>query len=129
VNILADNSIFVAVLLNEPTKARIIELTRDKAALAPHSLPYEVANAISKLARRRLLSPGQASATWELWTSMPVQLRDFDMAAAVRVAATHGIYAYDAFVLQCALEASVPLFTLDKRLQVEAKKLGIALLE
>jgi predicted nucleic acid-binding protein len=119
----------MAVLLNEPLKARIIELTRDKSALAPHSLPYEVANAISKLARRRLLSPEQASATWEAWISMPVQLRDFDIAAAVRVAATHGIYAYDAFVLQCALETSVPLFTLDKRLQVEAKKLGIALLE
>jgi predicted nucleic acid-binding protein len=39
------------------------------------------------------------------------------------------MYAYDALMLQCALEASAPLLTLDMRLKGVARNLGIAIVE
>ena len=127
--IVVDASIFIAVLINEPTKKWIVSKTHSADVLAPHSLRFEIANALSKLVRRDLLAPELAQTAWSMSLGMPVQLKQIDIGAALRIASSLKIYAYDGFMLQCAREASAPLLTLDKRLRKEALGLGIVVLE
>ena len=44
--LVADTSVFLAVTLEEPERARIIELTAGTELLAPEVLPFEIGNAI-----------------------------------------------------------------------------------
>jgi predicted nucleic acid-binding protein len=60
---------------------------------------------------------------------IPVELADLDIRAALLLACGHGLYAYDAYFLQCALEKRCPLLTLDRRLKRIATELNINLVE
>jgi predicted nucleic acid-binding protein len=128
-DVVLDASVLLAVLMEEPEKARLIALTQSAEAIAPNSLPFEIANALSGMVRRKWVSRSVAVQIWQIWRTMPVQLRAVDIKLVVELAGNLQIYAYDAFFLQCALETGAPLLTLDKRMKAEAKKLGIQTLE
>ena len=128
-DVVCDTSPLLAVLLGEPERPQILHLTQSRVAVAPASVPFEIANALSAMMRRDRLTVQGSAQIWRAWQTMQVQLRDFDLAMAVALSGSLKIYAYDAFVLQCARETRLPLLTLDKRMQSEAKKLGIRLLE
>ena len=127
--IVADTSVFIAVAMNEPEKRWVVEATRESEAVAPFSLSFEIANAISRLVRRKLLSTDHAQAVWNEAHRIPVSLRSIDLEGALRLSCAEGIYAYDGFMLQCALEISAPLLTLDRSLGHVARRLGIDVLE
>jgi len=55
-NIVSDTNIFLAVALNEPEKANIIQLTAKANAISPEILPYEVGNALSAMVKRNRLT-------------------------------------------------------------------------
>ncbi len=48
---------------------------------------------------------------------------------AVQLADTFNIYAYDAYILQCAIEQNIPVISLDQHLIRVAKDAGIAYVE
>jgi predicted nucleic acid-binding protein len=125
----ADANIFLAVVLNEPEKGWIVEVTRSAEPIAPRSLPFEIVNALSRLVKRRLLTIDRAQLAWSATKHLPVSLCDVDLSAALRLACEHRMYAYDALMLQCARESSAPLLTLDRRLKAVARTLGIAIVE
>ena len=127
--IVADTSVFIAVVMNEPEKQWVISATRAAEAIAPHSLPFEIGNAITRLVKRRLLTPERARAAWEAAAAVPVSLHEIDLVAAVRLACSRDMYAYDAFMLQCALETSSAILTLDKRLKSAAAEMGLTIVE
>ena len=68
-------------------------------------------------------------AAWTAAQRFKVSLRDIDMAAALRLAASHGTYAYDAYMLQCALEHRGTLVTLDRRMIAVGKLIGLGISE
>ncbi len=49
--------------------------------------------------------------------------------SALRVATDTGIYAYDAYFLECALRMRCPLVTLDRRMKTVAREIGIQIME
>ena len=57
-DVVVDTVVFLAVVLDDPEKPRIIEITvdGDGAALAPEIVPYEIGNALSAMVKRRRLS-------------------------------------------------------------------------
>lgn len=48
---------------------------------------------------------------------------------ALEIAADHGLYAYDAYLITCALQQRVPLLTLDRALALAAGDVGVSLKE
>ena len=52
-----------------------------------------------------------------------------DISQSLKLAMDFNIYAYDAYFLQCAINQSCPLLTLDKGMKKVAKQLNIQLLE
>ena len=127
--IVADTNTFLAVALDEPEKVGLIEATDGHELVAPAVLPYEIGNALSSLVRRKLITESQLVVAWDATAAVPVELAAVDVRAALLLAAHFGIYAYDAYFLQCAQDTKCPLLTLDRGLKRIAKKLSIKLVE
>ena len=128
-DISVDTSTIMAVILNEPTKAALLRATQGADLRAAPSLPWEVGNALTALFKRGRIELGQAQKAVESFEAIPVQLADVDVWEAVRLGHEHGIYAYDAYVLECARRYGTPLLSLDGPQCEIARKLGIEVLE
>jgi predicted nucleic acid-binding protein len=127
--LVADANVYLAVALNEPERQGIIEATRGRELTSPEALPFEIGNALSSLIRRGKLSLREAQAAWQACSAITVELRRVDVDAALELAARHGIYAYDAYYLQCAASLRSPLLTLDQRLVRVAVAAGVRVME
>ena len=128
-NLVMDTSAILAVLLNEPERPHLIAATKGATLLAPGSVPWEVGNAVSAMFRRKRLTCEQGIAVVRGFEKIPLRLFDPDIASAVRIAADHGIYAYDAYFLEGARRQKCQLVTLDGTLQRAAEYMGIETLE
>ena len=60
---------------------------------------------------------------------MSFRFVDIDLAQSLDLAQRLNLYAYDAYVLACALNSRTPLLTLDRKLAVAAASVGIRTLE
>jgi predicted nucleic acid-binding protein len=127
--IVADTNIFIAVVLNEPEKKTIVNLTEGHVLIAPEVLPFEIGNALTAMVKRKALLADEAVLAWDAIQHIPVDLRRIDIAAAMKIAMQHNIYAYDAFFLECALNQRSPLLTLDRQMRELAGKIGIQIME
>ena len=125
--VVADTNTFLAVALGEPERDEIIRLTIGHELVAPFVLPFEMGNAITAMLKRGALTLDEVIPTWDAVQAIPVELRDVDIGAALRLACRFSIYAYDACFLECALASGLPIITLDRGMQVVARSLGIEL--
>jgi len=128
-NIVSDTNIFLAVALDEPEKADIIQLTVKANAISPEILPYEIGNALSAMVKRNRLKQDEALRAFDRVKSIPVRLVPIDIQNALKLALEYKIYAYDAYFLQCAKQFSYPLITLDKKMKQVAYDLKIEVVE
>ena len=128
-NIVTDTNIFLAVVLNEPEKDAIIEMTSNANAISPEILPYEIGNALTAMVKRKNLTHADALTALGMAESIPVRLVSVDIQKALKIALEHNIYAYDAYFLQCAKKLSLPLLTLDRRMKKVAHSLNIDVME
>lgn len=127
-NVLVDANIYLAVILDEPEKDKIIEITQNDDLISPVVLPFEVGNALSALYKRNRLERKQITECYSLFKQVPVRLIDVDIEASLMIAANYGIYAYDAYYLEIAKRYSCRLMTLDKKMKETAVDLGIHVL-
>ncbi len=127
--IVADTNIFLAVALGEPERERLIQAVIGHELIAPEVLPFELGNALTAMTKKQRLSPEEVVATWDIVSAIPVELRRIDMSAALALSVTHGIYAYDAYYLECAVSHRAPLLTLDKGMRRVAQSLSLTVME
>jgi len=127
--IVTDTSVIIAVLLNEPTKSKIIEATKSQELIAPDSLKWEIGNAFSALFKRNIISLEQAIAGFKIFKQIPIRYPETDFNSTLRISHDHNIYAYDAYFLSLAKKHKCPFITLDGPLQKLASKMGIRIIE
>ena len=120
-----DASAVLAVVLNEPEKRPLIRLTVNAVLLAPGCLPWEVGSALSAMIRRKRIGHAAALQAVEVFEAIPIRYGPVDLGRALRLAADTGLYAYDAYYLECSFRQKAPLLTLDRRLRQCAVGLGI----
>lgn len=123
--IAVDTSVIIAVIANGPEKPALIARTTGATLLAPASLPWEVGNAFSAMLKRQRITLGQALRALQAYQQIALRLVDVELAEALELSDQFGIYAYDAYVLRCALRLRVPLLTLDQGLAAAAKRAGV----
>ena len=124
-----DTSVVMAVLLEEPSKKEIIAKTQGADLQAPLSLPWEVGNALSSLMRRNLLDSAEASSAIEVFESIPIRFAEIELGSVVRLLNLHSMWAYDAYVIECAKKYRTPLMSLDKAQCRIAAVEGVDILE
>jgi predicted nucleic acid-binding protein len=128
-NVVIDTSAVLAVLLNEPERKFLLDQTQDCELLAPYSLPWEIGNAISAMFKRKKINLKDAKLIFEIFNEIPIRLCNISIINALEISDLFKMYAYDAYMIECARSYRAPLLTLDLNLIKKAKEFGITLLE
>lgn len=128
-DIVVDTSALLAVITGEPERNRIVELTSGHTLVGPGAIPWEIGNAFSAMLKQRRLTLAEAQEGLRIFHAVPLRLLKVDMANAISLAHQAGLYAYDAYFLDCAARHAAPLLTLDRGLMKAANAIGIKLLE
>jgi len=123
--VIADASIVLAVLLEEPEKHSIIEATKGVEIKAPVCLRYEIGNALSAMAKRKRLTKSEIQKIISLFEVLPIQEVDIDLSDSLNIALKNNIYAYDAYYLSVAKKHKIPLLSLDRKMIEVAEKESI----
>jgi len=126
--IVADVSTFLAVVLNEIDRDWIIDITIGQSIISPEVLPYEIGNALIMVKRKGRLDNREIIQAFELSQRIAVRLVSVNIRDAVKIALRFNVHAYDAYYLQCCLENKSPLISLDHRMCDMAKSLEIKVL-
>ena len=124
-----DTSALIAVIGNEESKQNIVEITKGCSLCAPASVHWEIGNAFSAMFKRRKLSIELVTHALTVYREIPIKFIDVPLEQALEISHAKNIYAYDAYLVQCAQQTSTSLLTLDNGLKVTAGKMGIRLLE
>ena len=128
-NYVVDTSIIISVIGNEKHKNKLIELTESADLTAPSSLHWEIGNAFSAMMRRKKVSRQKALAAIASYREIPIRFSDIELETALELSANLNIFAYDAYIIGCALKHKYPILTLDKGLMDAARKAGAAVKE
>ena len=128
-DITTDTSTLIAVVGNEPSRARAIELTTGHNLIAPSSVHWEVGNALSAMIKRQRITLAQANGCIDACQQIPIRLVNVDLKQSLALVKKLRIYAYDAYFLVCAMQFGTPLLTLDEPMKGAAASLGIEVLE
>lgn len=120
-----DTSAIIAVLVREPIRAALIDATAGADLLAPPSVHWEVGNAFSAMFKRQLLSLRQAQRALTAYRQIPLRFSDIALTRALGIAKDLDIYAYDAYVIACALQHRCGLLSLDRGLVRAAARAGV----
>jgi len=116
-----DTSALAAVVFAEPDGQRIAAQLEEHDLIAPHLLPFELANVcLNKIrrhpAQRELLLEG-----YQMVSRLPLTFMAVNLTEIVILAEAKKLTAYDASFLWLAQQLDVELVTLDKTL---AKQIG-----
>ena len=128
-DLVIDTSAIIAVIADEPEREAIIAHTVGANLMAPASVHWEVGNAFSGMFKRHRITLSQAQRAIRSYERMQFRFLDVDLGQSVRLAHELGLYAYDAYVLACALNVHSPLLTLDSELATNADAAGVRVLE
>jgi len=127
--LVTDTSTIIAVIANEPEKPLLISKTQGYELVAPRSLYWELGNAFSAMIKRGRITLEQARAAIRIYNEIPIDLVDVELEKTLEIVDTHKVYAYDAYMIACALDRGCPLLTLDSGLVRAAKAAGVEVWE
>lgn len=128
-SLIVDTSVIISVITNENNKDRLVTLTEGENLIAPSSIHWEVGNAFSAMFKRKKIDIALAEKAIEYYNMIPLKIVDVDIYNSLEIAYQYNIYAYDAYFLECAIEFSAPLLTLDSKLREIAKQINISIVE
>ena len=127
--IVIDASAIIAVIVNEPEKSALINLTQGADLIAPNSIHWEIGNAFSAMLKRQRITVIQTIQAIATYRTIPIRFVDVELEDTIKIAEQLNIYAYDAYLIRCAIKYSVPLLSLDRSLINSAKVLNVSVLE
>jgi predicted nucleic acid-binding protein len=88
-----------------------------------------VGNALSAMFKRKAIGIKEALQLLGAYGEIPIRLAEIGLKQAVELSARWNVYAYDAYVLACAINQRAPLLTLDRGLRDRARELKLEVLE
>ena len=128
-DIVIDTSALLAVIVAEPERGKIIELTVGQTLIGPGSIPWEIGNAFSAMLKQQRLGLAEVQEGLRIFETIPLRLVKIDMKKALSIAGEAKTYAYDAYFIDCAVRLSAPLLSLDGGLKRAALKFGVKIME
>ena len=126
--ILMDACAIMAVIVKEPERDMVLELTKNAVLLSPDMVSYEIANALSKMMKKEIIEKEQMINAFNYYKLIPIKEIEIDFKKALEIAWDYKIYAYDACYLEAAKRLNVPLLTFDGNMSKIGIMLGINIL-
>ena len=127
--IVIDTSALISVIVGEPERKKIIEITAGNTLIGPGSIPWEIGNAFSAMFKQKRLTLEEAEKGLSIFRGIPIRYIDSDFVKVLNLSKHANIYAYDAYFLDCAIRHKAPLLTLDRKLIASTQNLNIEILE
>ena len=127
--IVIDTSALIAVIVDEPEREKIIDVTKGNSLMGPGSIPWEVGNAFSAMFKQNRITVAAAQKGVSIFQSIPIRYLEPDFEKAIQLAKQTHMYAYDAYFLDCAIRYKAPLLTLDQKLISVARDINIETVE
>jgi predicted nucleic acid-binding protein len=128
-NLTIDTSALIAVIGNETRKQAIIASTKGYSLVAPSSVHWEIGNAFSAMLKRGRTTLDLANQAMAAYRGIPIRYVEVALEPSIELSHRLNIYAYDAYLIQCALQTNTPLLTLDGGLLTSARKAGAQCME
>jgi predicted nucleic acid-binding protein len=128
-DIVIDTSALIAVIVGEPERKKIIEITTGNTLVGPGSIPWEIGNAFSAMFKQNRLAIDEARKGLVIFNSIPLRYIQPDFVNALKISKQTNMYAYDAYFLDCAIRHKAPLLTLDLKLKAAAQDLSVEIME
>jgi predicted nucleic acid-binding protein len=129
VDLVVDTSAIIAVIANEPERAALIECTTGATLFAPASVHWEIGNAFAAMLKRRRITLDQARRAVAAYDQIPIRFLDVDLDKALAISDQFGIYAYDAYIIEAAIQQKCPILALDRGLAHAARGARIEVVE
>ena len=126
--ILLDASAIMAVIVKEPERDLVIKLTKETVIVSPNMVSYEIANALTKMMKKKVIEKERMINAYNYFKKIPVKTIKIDMKKALEIAWEYNIYAYDACYLESGKRLGLPLLTFDSNMARIGKELGIKIL-
>jgi predicted nucleic acid-binding protein len=126
--IIMDACAILAVIVKEPERDLIIQLTQNAVMVSPEMVSYEIANALTKMMKKKIIEKERMINAFSYFKKIPIKTIEIDFEKALEIAWEYKIYAYDACYLESAKRLNLPLLTFDGNMIKVGKELGIGLL-
>ena len=123
--IVVDACAIIAVIVKEPERDLVIRLTKNTSILSPDVVPYEVANALTKMMKKKVIEKERMLTAFDYYKKIPIKTMKVNMERALEIAWDFTIYAYDACYLEIAQRLDLPLLTFDDTMTRVGEKLGV----
>ncbi|GHU71982.1 twitching motility protein PilT [Spirochaetia bacterium] len=127
-DVLLDASAIMAIILNEPNRDIVVNLTRESTLLSPEMISFEIGNALVSLFKRHKINEMEVLKAYEDFTKIPIRALKVDMGKALKISCKYNIYAYDAYYLETACRLKLPLITFDGNMAIVGKDMKITIL-
>jgi predicted nucleic acid-binding protein len=128
-DIVVDTSVLIAVITNEANKGQVVELTKGYNLITPPSVHWEISNAFSAMLKRGRINLSEAQEAINVYYQIPLRFAEVELHESLVIASELNIYAYDAYLIRCALKYEASLITLDSGLKTAAKRKNIDVME
>ena len=113
-DLVIDTSALIAVIVAEPERETIIEITKGNTLIGPGSIPWEIGNAFSAMLKQNRVSMKEADKGIQIFNTIPIRYIETYFSKILYLSKENNMYAYDAYFLDCAIRHKAPLLTLDK---------------
>jgi len=120
-----DACAIMAVIVKEPERDLVIRLTQGAVIVSPNMVAYEIANALTKMMKKKIIEKERMINAYNYFTKIPVKTIESDIEKALEIAWEYKIYAYDACYLEAAKRLNLPLLTFDDNMIKVGKELDI----
>jgi predicted nucleic acid-binding protein len=124
-DVVADVSAILAVLLDEPERVAIELAAEGNELLAPGCISWEVGNALYGAVKRNRIKVHEALSIYAEFERIPLRQVSVSVPSAIEISSRHRISAYDAYYLECARAQRAPILTLDVGMVKAAKAMKI----
>jgi predicted nucleic acid-binding protein len=126
--ILMDACAIMAVIVKEPERDLVIQLTQDAVMVSPNMVSYEIANALTKMMKKKVIEKERMISAFGYFKKIPIKTIEIDIEKALEISWDFKIYAYDACYLEAAKRLVLPLLTFDENMIKVGKELGIKII-
>jgi predicted nucleic acid-binding protein len=127
--ILVDASAIMAVITDEPEGSVVLRLTRGKTIISPSVLPFEIANALTKMMKKKVIdNKDKMLKIYQQFNRVRVKTVEVNIEKSLEIAWGYKIYAYDAFYLETAKRLNLPLLTFDGNMDRVGTLMGLTIL-
>lgn len=127
--VILDTSVVIALITSQKERKSILKMIGGYDFICSESVCPEIGNAVSAMFKRNRITLNEGIEIVKEFQNIEFEMVPLHLSRSIEISHKFSIYAYDAYVMECAERLKSPLVTLDCRMKEVARNLGITVIE